>query len=132
MMSRSSSRRILLGVVFTMLLFPLGLIPVIAADTLLGDAEFLRQLLYVSKRGAAATIAGDWLSSLPFAAVCWLVLRGLSMGFGATTAMRVGLAVALLGVGLAWLPPYVPMIFGAMLFAAAVLSFVFDRQLVNR
>jgi hypothetical protein len=131
MMFRLSWRRILVGAAFAMILYPLGLIPVVAADTLVGDAEFLRQLLYVSKLQAAEIVAADWLSSLPFAVACWLAMRGLSLGFGATRAMLAGLALALVGIVLALLPPYLPMILATMVLAAAVLGFVFDRRIAQ-
>jgi hypothetical protein len=109
------------------LLYPLALLLVIAADTLVGDAEFARHLLLQSRRDLISVILTDWLSATLVALPLWFLLRGLSrLGCPRAAVVTAPLAVGILLVSLAFIPPYLPLIFGAILLWASGLNALFD------
>ncbi|MDQ2076200.1 hypothetical protein [Marinimicrobium sp. ABcell2] len=112
--------------VIAVLLYPLAVLLVIAADTMVGDAEFARQLALQAWHQWARVILADWFAALLVALPLWFLIRGLArLGWTRTSiAVPVGLG-ALLTV-LAFMPPYLPLIFGAMLLWAGVLNALFN------
>lgn len=111
-----------------LLLYPLALTLVLIADTLIGDAEFAHHLLMGSQRELLGQILADWLAALLLAVPLWFFVRLLSR-LGRTAlvvsfCLGLGLTLALL----AFVPPYLPLIFGAMLIWTGGLNALFDAR----
>jgi len=111
-----------------LLLYPLALILVLIADTLVGDAEFARHLLMGSQRELLRQLLADWSAALLVAVPLWFLVRTLSRAgwtaIAVTTCLGLGLVLALL----AFVPPYLPLVFGAMLIWAGGLNALFDAR----
>lgn len=119
---------ILTTCLFALLLYPLALALVLIADTLVGDAEFARHLLMGSQRELLRQLLADWAAALLVAVPLWFLVRTLSrLGWAAIvviTCLGLGSVLALL----AFVPPYLPLIFGAMLIWAGGLNAFFDSR----
>jgi hypothetical protein len=110
------------------LIYPLALVPVILADTLTGEAEFLRRILYASDAETAAILIGDWWSALPVALACWVLIRIIRTRFALRQVSLVGGGIAAIGIVLALVPPYVPMILAAMILSTVLVNLLFERR----
>lgn len=110
-------------------LYPLALVLVLLADSLWGNAEFLHQVAFGSLRELLVQIASDWWAALPYGLVLWAVIR-LFNRFSQKTVIGLSIASLLL-ILLAFFPPYLPLIFGALLLWATLLSLGFS-QLVRK
>lgn len=113
------------------LTYPCALVAVIVADTLAGEAEFMRQVLFVSKREVVVGFARDWWSALAVAMAFWLLVRGAQRLLGLRSASWMAGAVAFVGIAMSFIPPYVPMIFGAMLLVTVLLNILAERRRGN-
>ena len=113
---------------FSLLLYPLALTLVLIADTLIGDAEFARHLLMGSKRELLGQLLADWAAGLLVAVPLWFLARALSRLGWTTTVVTTCLGLGLLLALLAFVPPYLPLIFGAMLIWAGGLNALFDAR----
>lgn len=127
-MNKRLWKRMLTGILGVGLIYPASLVPVILADTLMGEAEFLRRILYASNAETAAIMIGDWRSALPVALVCWVLIRSVRTRIGLRTASWVGIGIAVLGFVMAVNPPFVPMIFAAMALSTVLINLLFERR----
>lgn len=119
---------ILITCLFALLLYPLGLALVIIADTLVGDAELARHLLMGSQRELLYQLLADWYAALLFALPLWFLVRALSRLGWTTFVIAACLGLGLILTLLAFVPPYLPLIFGAMLIWAGALNALFNAQ----
>lgn len=119
---------ILLTWLFALLVYPLALTLVVLADTLLGDAEFARQLLMGPKRQLVAQLLADWFAALLVVVPLWFVVRALSRLGWSTPVAAICLGLGLVLSLLAFVPPYVPLIFGALLIWAGGLNALFEYR----
>jgi len=119
---------ILITCLFALLLYPLGLALVVIADTLVGDAEFARHLLMGSQRELLYQLLADWYAALLFALPLWFLVRALSRLGWTTFVITACLGLGLILTLLAFVPPYLPLIFGTMLIWAGALNALFNAQ----
>ena len=131
-MNTQTLLRAILHLSLAIALYPAAIILVIATDTLAGDSEFLRLFLYESKRDALNIILHDWLHALPLTLALWLVVRGLAFY---TNALIANSLIFIIAIGLlvfAFMPPYLPLVFGCLLLVAAACSSIFHPWLKKR
>lgn len=113
-------------VLLSLLLYPVALAMVIVADTLLGQAEFLNELFFGSRRELITTILRDWASALPLSILLWFSVRGLSRYFSTRRVHALVISSGLLATVFSLFPPFLPMIFGALLLWAGILNLCFQ------
>lgn len=128
MMQRDTWMPLVVGALAVTLIYPLALIPVILADTLIGEAEFLRRVLYASQVETVAIVTGDWWSSLPVALACWLLIRVLRKGLELRQVNWAGGGIAVLGFALSLVPPYLPMVFAAMVLSTVLVNLLLELR----
>ncbi|UZJ43896.1 hypothetical protein OOT55_14705 [Marinimicrobium sp. C6131] len=112
-------------VLLSLLLYPVALAMVIVADTLLGQAEFLNELFFGSRRELIINVLRDWASALPLSILLWFSVRGLSRYFPTRRVHALVISAGLLATVFSLFPPFLPMIFGALLFWAGILNLCF-------
>lgn len=113
-------------VLLSLLLYPAALAMVIVADTSLGQAEFLNELLFGSRRELIITVLNDWASALPVAMPLWFSLRGLTRYLPSRWVHAFVIPAGLLATVFSLLPPFLPMIFGALLLWAGIFNLCFQ------
>lgn len=121
-------KRLLTGALGVGLIYPLALAPVIVADTLVGEAEFLRRIMYASHADTAAIVIGDWWSALPLALACWVLIRSIRTRIGLRKVSWVGSGIAALGMVMALVPPYLPMILSAMVLSTVLINRLLEHR----
>lgn len=114
-------------VLLSLILYPAALAMVIIADTLLGQAELLNELLFGSRRKLVITILSDWASALPIAIPLWLLVRGLTRYFPPRWVHAFVIPAGMIATALSVVPPHLPMIFGALLLWAGIFNLCFHH-----
>lgn len=112
-------------VLLSLILYPAALAMVIIADTLLGQAELLNELLFGSRRELVITILSDWASALPVTIVLWFFVRGLTRCLPIRWVHAFVISAGMIATALSLVPPYLPMIFGALLLWAGIFNLCF-------
>jgi hypothetical protein len=113
-------------------IYPLALLIVLLCDTAVGESEFVRSWLD-SGRATVMTILRDWAAALPMTLATWYFLRGIGAVLRARK-IRPGIlpitaaVIVVVLVMSAFFPPYVPLIFGAILLVAAALGAGYDAH----
>jgi hypothetical protein len=116
-------------VLFVCATYPLALVGHLAVDLVVGDREFLREILYGYNRIAAARLVNGWLHSLAWVAGSWLVLytvRRLLPPLHAWFALGAVALVAGLSLGTP-----LPSLFAWLLIAAVFLHGVYTLLTVR-
>jgi|GEM_PF-5624811 len=124
------NRNITYGIVtvlLSLILYPAALAMVIIADTLLGQAELLNELLFGSRRELVITILRDWASALPVTIALWFVVRGLTCYVPSRWVHAFIIPTGMAATALSIVPPHLPMIFGALLLWAGIFNLCFHH-----
>lgn len=114
-------------VLLSLILYPAALAMVIIADTLLGQAELLNELLFGSRRELVVTILSDWASALPVAIPLWFLVRGLTRHLSSRWVHAFVIPAGVIATTLSLVPPYLPMIFGALLLWSGIFNLCFHH-----
>lgn len=117
--------RYLIWPAFPVIMYPLALALVIFADSLLGDAEFLRSFLLDSKRRTLIILLNDWLYALPWCLLAWLLIRVSHQRVGQymTNISILILSCFLLIASLSTI--YLPLLFSALAITALLLNLTY-------